>query len=345
MNRVIRLPAEWENHKSTILCWPDNKDDWPGKFMTIHWVYTEIIKNIIPGEIVRVIVQSNNHKSKVLNYLERTNIDVKNIEFIIAATDRSWVRDSSPVFVKVGAETKAIEFIFNGWAKYPNYINDKKIPKRLSKKINAELLSAVHKNKAVVLEGGAIDSNGKGTLLTTEECLLDENIQTRNPGFNKKAYEEIFKKYLGITNVIWLGKGIAGDDTHGHVDDLCRFVNKKTLLICKEDNPSDVNYLPLKENIERLKHAKLEDGSRPNIVELPMPKPLIFENLRLPASYANFYISNHAVLVPTFNDPNDRIALNIIKEFFPERDVVGIHAVDLVLGLGTIHCLSHEEPI
>ncbi|KAB2837931.1 MAG: agmatine deiminase family protein, partial [Melioribacteraceae bacterium] len=184
-----------------------------------------------------------------------------------------------------------------------------------------------------------------GTLLTTEECLLDEKVQVRNPGFIKKDYEKVFEEYLGIKNIIWLGKGIAGDDTHGHVDDLCRFVNKNTVVLCREKNSADENYKILEENFERLKDAKLEDGSKLNVVELPMPKPLRFENLRLPASYANFYISNHAVLVPTFNDPNDRIALNIIKEFFPDRDVVGIHAVDLVWGLGTIHCLSHEEPM
>jgi agmatine deiminase len=345
MINSIRFPAEWETHKSTILCWPHQKEDWPGKFMPIHWVYTEIIKNIIPGEIVRIIVQSKAHKLKVINYLERSQVPLNKIEFIIAQTDRGWMRDSSPAFVKTGQETKAIEFLFNGWAKYPNHINDRKIPKLLSKKLNIELSTAVHNNRKIVLEGGAIDLNGEGTLLTTEECLLDENVQTRNPGFTKSDYEEIFNKYLGVTNIIWLGGGIAGDDTHGHIDDLCRFVNKNTLLICKEDNINDENYLTLKENLERLKSAKLEDGSKPNIVELPMPKPLIFENLRLPASYANFYISNNAVLVPTFNDPNDRIALNIIKEFFPNRDVIGIHAVDLVWGLGTVHCLSHEEPI
>ncbi len=344
MSEKFRLPAEWEKHKSTILCWPHQKEDWPGKFTPIPWVYTEIIKNIVPGELVRIIVQSKKEESKAKKYLERAHVDLTNIQFIITKTDRGWMRDSSPAFVKNGEKVTAVKFTFNGWAKYDNWKLDKFIPGTLSKKMGLELVEPVHKNKAVVLEGGAIDSNGCGTLLTTEECLLDEKVQVRNPGFTKTDYEKVFKDYLGIKNIIWLGKGISGDDTHGHVDDLCRFVNKNTVLLCREKNSSEDNYKPLEENFERMQDAKLEDGSKINVVELPMPKPLHFEDLRLPASYANFYISNNAVLVPTFNDPNDRIALNIIKDFFPDREVVGIHAVDLVWGLGTIHCLSHEEP-
>jgi len=340
-----RLPAEWEKHKSTILCWPHQKEDWPGKFTPIPWVYTEIIKNIIPGELVRIIVQSQKDKIKAQKCLERAHVDLQNVQFIIMKTDRGWMRDASPAYVKNGKEVTAVKFTFNGWAKYDNWKKDKFIPAVLAKNQNINLIEAKHNNKGVVLEGGAIDSNGCGTLLTTEECLLDEKVQVRNPGFIKKDYEKVFEEYLGIKNIIWLGKGIAGDDTHGHVDDLCRFVNKNTVVLCREKNSADENYKILEENFERLKDAKLENGSKLNVVELPMPKPLRFENLRLPASYANFYISNHAVLVPTFNDPNDRIALNIIKEFFPEREVVGIHAVDLVWGLGTIHCLSHEEPM
>ena len=341
----VRLPAEWEKHKSTILCWPHQKEDWPGKFMPIPWVYVEIIKNIVPGELVRIIVQSKNDELKVKKYLERAHVDLKNIQFIITTTDRGWMRDSSPAFVKSGKEVKAVKFTFNGWAKYDNCKLDKFIPRTLAEKTGLELVEAKYNNKGVILEGGAIDSNGQGTLLTTEECLLDEKVQTRNPGFTKQDYEKVFKEYLGIKNIIWLGKGIAGDDTHGHVDDLCRFVNKNTVVLCREKNSRDENYKSLEENFERLQDAELADGSKLNVVELPLPKPLLFEELRLPASYANFYISNNTVLVPTFNDSNDRVALNIIKDFFPEREVVGIHAVDLVWGLGTIHCLSHEEPI
>ncbi|MCB9248432.1 MAG: agmatine deiminase family protein [Ignavibacteriales bacterium] len=345
MSNNLRYPAEWEKHKSTIICWPHQKEDWPGKFMPIHWVYTEIVKYLVRGEIVRIIVQSKNHQDKVKSYLNRAHVPFDNVDFIVAKTDRGWMRDSSPSYVKVGNKTKAIEFTFNGWAKYTNHKLDRKIPNVLAKHLEIEIDTAIHKNRNVVLEGGAIDINGKGTLLTTEECLLDEKIQTRNPGFTKNDYENVFEKYLGIKNTIWLKNGITGDDTHGHVDDLCRFVNHNTLLICNEDNTSDTNYKPLKENLEILENVKLEEGSKPNVVKLPMPSPIIFEGMRLPASYANFYISNYAVLVPTFNDPNDRIALNIIKEFFPDRAVIGIHAVDLVWGLGTIHCLSHEEPL
>lgn len=346
MNKKInyRLPAEWEKHKSTILCWPHQKEDWPGKFTPIPWVYTEIVKNIAPGELVRIIVQSPKDQSKSSKCLERAHVNLTNVQFIIAETDRGWMRDSSPAFVKSGKKVTAVKFNFNGWAKYGNWKKDKFIPGILAENLKLNLIEAQHNSRAVVLEGGSIDSNGCGTLLTTEECLLDDKIQTRNPGFTKTDYEIIFKKYMGIKNVIWLGCGIAGDDTHGHVDDLCRFVNKDTVVLCREENPCDENHRILEENRERLKDAKLEDGSALNVVELPLPKPLHFEDLRLPASYANFYIANNAVLVPTFNDPNDRIALNIIKGFFPAREVVGIHAVDLVWGLGTIHCLSHEEP-
>jgi agmatine deiminase len=340
-----RLPAEWEKHKSTILCWPHQKEDWPGKFTPIPWVYTEIVKNIVPGELVRIIVQSRKDEIKACKCLERTHVDLTHVQFIIRETDRGWMRDSSPAFVKKGKETTAIQFTFNGWAKYDNWKKDKFIPGVLAKKLQLNLVNAEHRLKGVVLEGGAIDTNGCGTLLTTEECLLDEKVQTRNPCFTKSDYENVFQEYLGIKNIIWLHKGISGDDTHGHVDDLCRFVNRNTVLLCKENNPDDENKEILDENFARLKDAKLEDGSKLNIVELPMPRPLLFEDLRLPASYANFYIANHAVLVPTFNDPHDRIALNTIQTYFPDREVVGIHAVDLVWGLGTIHCLTHEEPL
>ncbi|MFA3784043.1 agmatine/peptidylarginine deiminase [Melioribacteraceae bacterium 4301-Me] len=347
MNKTInfRLPAEWEPHKSTIICWPHQKEDWPRKFAPIQWVYCEIIKNITNGELVRIIVQSHSQRTKIVNYLTRAHIDLTNIEFIYAKTDRSWMRDISPIFVKSENETIALKFDFNGWAKYSNCKKDRNIPMVLSNALEIKMIEAKYKNKTIVLEGGAVDSNGCGTLITTEECLLDNDVQPRNPGFTKKDYEKILEKYLGIKNVIWLGKGIAGDDTHGHVDDLCRFVNKNTVVICSEKNPSDENYIPLKENLERLKEAKLEDGSKLNIIEIPMPRPIYFDNLRLPASYANFYITNNAVLVPTFNDPNDRIVLNIFKEMFNDREVIGIHSVDLVWGLGTIHCLSHEEPL
>jgi agmatine deiminase len=336
------LPAEWETHKSTIICWPHQKEDWPGKFAPIQWVYTEIIKNIIPDELVRVIVQSTDHKRKVEKILLKCHIDLSCIQFIILQTDRGWMRDSSPALVKSGNKITALSMNFNGWAKYDNYKKDKNIPGTIAKSLGIDLQGMIYKDKNVILEGGAIDTNGCGTLITTEECLLDNNIQTRNPGFTKKDYANLFENYFGITNIIWLGKGIAGDDTHGHIDDVCRFVNKNTVVICNEET-NDENKVILEDNIERLQNSKLENGSKLNIIKIPMPSPIIFDNLRVPASYANFYICNKSVLVPTFNDPNDRIALNIMADLFPTRKIIGIHAVDLIWGLGTIHCLTHEE--
>ena len=339
------MPAEWEPHRSTILCWPHQKEDWPGKFTPIPWVYAEIVRQIVPGERVRIIVQSTAQQAKAKRHLERAHVDLSNIEFIVAKTDRGWMRDSAPLFVKRGKRTRAVGFLFNGWAKYSNWMNDRHIPRLLAEATGSEWLEATYRERKVVLEGGSIDVNGAGTLLTTEECLLDPEVQVRNPGFGRKEYEKVFKDLLGVKNVVWLGKGIAGDDTHGHVDDLCRFVNRDTVVLCREQNPKEVNYSPLEENFERMADARLADGSKIGVVALPMPGPLYFEGLRLPASYANFYIANSVVLVPTFNDPNDRVALNILKDCFPDREVVGIHAVDLVWGLGTIHCLSREEPL
>ena len=259
-------------------------------------------------------------------------------------TDRNWLRDAGPQFVKNEKnETVLINFKFNAWAKYDNYKLDVKIPKMISKKLKLDLIKAEHLNKEVVLEGGSIDYNGLGTIITTEECLMDLEMQVRNPRFTKNDYEKVFEKYLGAKNVIWLNKGIAGDDTHGHVDDITRFVNPNTVVTVMETHPNDPNYIPLMENREILEGAKLEDGSGLEIVEMPMPSPVMFKGERLPASYANFYISNYAVLVPTFNDPNDKNALGILSELFTDRPVIGIHAVDLVWGLGTLHCLTHEQ--
>jgi agmatine deiminase len=339
-----RLPAEWEPHKSTIICWAHQKEDWPGKFAPIPWVYTEIIKNIIPDELVRIIVQSGEHKRKVEKILLKSHVDLNYVEFIILKTDRGWMRDSSPALVKYGNKITGISLNFNGWAKYDNWKKDKNIPKTIAKLLGIELHEMIYKGRKVVLEGGAIDTNGCGTLITTQECLLDDKIQVRNPGFKKEDYEKVFEKYFGITNVIWLGKGITGDDTHGHIDDLCRFVNKNTVVICHEEN-QDENKEILEENIKLLENTRLEDGSKLNIIKIPMPTPIIFDNLRVPASYANFYICNKSVLVPTFNDINDRIALNIFAGLFPAKKVIGIHAVDLIWGLGTLHCLTHEEPL
>jgi len=339
-----KLPAEFDKHEATWIGWPHNKSDWPGKFSAIPFVYAGIVKHILRSETVRIIVESKEHQKKAEKVLKDADVELANIDFFIKKTNRSWLRDAGPFFVKSNNELAAVDFKFNAWAKYDNYKLDDTIPRFISKRFNINQIVAEHNGKQIVLEGGSVDVNGKGTLITTEECLLDQQVQVRNPGFSKQDYFELFKKYLGITNVIWLGKGIAGDDTHGHVDDLCRFVNENTIVLVQEEKSNDENYYILKENKERLQNIYLANGKMLNIIPLPMPSPLVFKNQRLPASYANFYISNYAVLVPTFNDPNDRIALRILSELFPGRKVIGIHSVDLVWGLGTIHCLTKEQP-
>jgi agmatine deiminase len=303
-----------------------------------------MVRKISEGELVHILVQTKNHKTKAEKTLISAGVDLNKIEFHLVKTNRGWLRDSGPAFIRNNHQVAIVDFKFNGWAKYDNYQKDDKIPAFISRQTGYRKIKAVFNGMPVVLEGGAIDTNGRGTLITTEECLLHPEVQVRNHGFTKKDYEEVFRRYLGIANTIWLGKGIEGDDTHGHVDDLCRFVNEKTLLLVTSDNPSQPRYTELSENRERLQDALLENGSKPEVIELPLPDSLIFEDQILPASYANFYISNSYVLVPTFNDPKDRIALNIISDLFKDRLTVGIHAVDLVWGLGTIHCLTHEEP-
>jgi agmatine deiminase len=340
-----RLPAEWEKHEATWLGWPHNKSDWPGKFAPIPWVYAEIVKRISQGEKARIVVESKEMEKQACAVLKISGMDLTNVEFFVLKTDRGWTRDSGPLFVKSQDEIAQVNFKFNGWAKYPDYKKDRKLPEFISKQFGLKCFVPGLNGTHVVLEGGAIDTNGNGTMIATEECLLDEKTQVRNPGFAKENYEVVFGNYLGITNIIWLGKGIAGDDTHGHVDDLCRFVNPKTLLLVQEGNPRDENYRILQENKERLADFKLEDGTKPEVCFLPMPEPVIFKKQRLPASYANFYMSNAAVLVPTFDDPNDTAALGIISELVNDRPVIGIHARDLVWGLGTLHCLTHEQPL
>lgn len=343
-NSQLRLPAEFEAHEATWIGWPANKEDWPGKFQPIPWVYGEIVRYLSRGEKVRIIVQSKTHQKKAEAVLKSVQANLNNVEFFKLETDRNWLRDAGPQFVKnQNSETVLVNFKFNAWAKYDNYKLDAKIPKMISRELNLERIKAEHNTKEVVLEGGSIDYNGSGTIITTEECLMDDKVQVRNKGFLKKDYEEVFNEYLGAKNIIWLNKGIAGDDTHGHVDDITRFINKNTVVTVIEDDPNDSNYINLMENRERLFGARLEDGSKLNVVEIPMPTPVMFKGERLPASYANFYISNYTVLVPTFNDPKDRIALGILSELFKDRPVIGIHAVDLVLGLGTLHCLTHEQ--
>ncbi len=343
----FRMPAEWEPHEATWLGWPHNASDWPGKLAAIHWVYGEIVRKLGEGERVRILVQSRSHEGRARSVLTRAGADLSAVEFFRIVTDRGWTRDFGPIFVtrdRPRRETAIARFRFTAWARYPEWRNDDRVPVKLAAQLKCRSFPITHKGRKVVLEGGSIDVNGAGTALTTEECLLDRAVQVRNPGFLAVDYESVFKESLGVTNVIWLNKGIAGDDTHGHVDDVCRFVNPKTVVLCQERNSGDVNYRVLAENRERLENATLADGTKIEVVPLPMPAPLYFDGRRLPASYANFYIANTAVLVPTFNDPHDRIALGILNELFQDRPVVGIHAVDLVWGFGTLHCLTQQQP-
>ena len=339
-----RFPAEWEKQQGILLCFPHNGNDWPGKYEAVKWAFVEFIKKVATFEEVFLMVADENQKEKVSVMLETAHVDLSKVSYIIQKTNRSWMRDSGPIIVKNGEHREALNFNFNGWAKYKNIQLDKHVPTKVGEFLNIPVTQVIYKGKPVIVEGGAIDTNGRGTLLTSEECLMHPDIQVRNPNFSKGDYEAVFKEYLGITNVIWLGDGVEGDDTHGHIDDLCRFVNEDTIVTIVETDPQDHNYKPLKDNLKRLQNAKLENGKSPVIVALPMPKRLDFEGLRLPASYANFLILNNSVLVPTFNDSNDRVALNIISECFPDREIIGISCTDFIWGFGTLHCLSQQIP-
>lgn len=349
-----RMPAEWEPHEATWIAWPHNREDWPGKFAPVPWVYAEIVRLLSRVERVNIVIKGKKAKAKAAEQLLLHGVDLDRVEFFKAPTDRVWLRDSGPTFVvndRPGVEpadrVATIDWRFNAWAKYDNHHDDDRLPRRIAKRLGlkrwvprAEVDGELIR---VVLEGGAIDVNGRGTLLTTEECLLDE-VQARNPRLDRAGIERAFADYLGIRNVIWLGRGIIGDDTHGHVDDLARFVDPRTVVTVIERRESDPNFEPLQDNLRRLHEARDQDGQPLRVVTLPMPSPVTFEGQILPASYANFYIANGLVIVPTFNDPADREALNTLASVFPGREVVGIHAVDLVLGLGTLHCLSQQQP-
>ncbi|HEX6503863.1 MAG TPA: agmatine deiminase family protein [Terriglobales bacterium] len=357
LNRAYRMPAEWEPHAATWLAWPHYRNDWPGKFEPIPWVYAEIVRNLARHERVELIVKNAGAEKQAKKILDRANARSKNVRFHRWPTDRVWTRDSGCTFVSPHAEAAApghansdldtslaaIKWRFNAWAKYPNWKLDEKIGSRMAKAAHANEIRPLFGKERVVLEGGSIDSNGQGTLLTTEECLLSPE-QQRNKGMGREDYEKIFHDYLGIKTTIWLGRGIVGDDTHGHVDDLSRFVDPTTVVTVVEQNSNDPNYAPLQENLNRLRRATDQDGKPLQVIEIPMPGPVVFEGRRLPASYANFYIANGLVLVPVFNDRNDRVALNILSDLFPDREVVGIYSGDLIWGFGALHCMTQQQP-
>jgi len=346
-----RMPAEWEPHEATWLAWPHNPEDWPGKFQPIPWVYAEIVGHLARVEDVHVLVDDAGAEKRARRILKRSGADLARVHFHPWPTDRVWTRDSGPIFVRrnePGKDSVAItNWKFNAWAKYPDWHKDDEIPG-----LAAELLGLPQwmptietpdGPQRVVLEGGSIDVNGGGTLITTEECLLSE-VQQRNPGVTREHLEQIFRDYLGIDQVLWMNRGIAGDDTHGHVDDITRFVGRNTIVTVVEPNRDDENHLPLAENLDRLKSARNLEGKPFEVIELPMPPPVVFDGQRLPASYANFYIANDLVLVPTLNRSADRRALNILADAFPSREVVGIYCGDLIWGLGALHCMTQQQP-
>jgi agmatine deiminase len=339
-----RMPAEWEPHAATWLGWPHEVSDWPGKFAVIPWAFAEIVRVLSQVERVFLMLQDAAAEKRVRVILKKAGAKMDAVDFCQVPTDRGWMRDSGPICVKDAAGKIAYNhFAFNGWAKYDNHKRDAQVVARTNRKLKRKLFEPKQKGRRVVLEGGSIDVNGRGTLITTEECLLSKT-QERNPGFTREDYERVFREWFGVTNVLWLGNGITGDDTHGHVDDLTRFVNPTTVVTVVEENASDANYAALQDNFARLKSMKDQNGNALQVETLPMPAPVYFDGQRLPASYANFYIANQVVLVPTFNDAKDRVALNLFAKHFPGREVVGINCRDLVLGLGTVHCMTQQEP-
>lgn len=343
-----RMPAEWEPHTATWIAWPHNASDWPGRFQPIPWVYAEIVRQLAAVEQVHILIQDAAAEKRARGVLKRAGVSLDSVHFHQWPTNRVWTRDSGPICVKKPDGIAITDWKFNAWAKYPDWELDNALPGRVGELLQLPsfkptITLADGTKHELVLEGGSIDTNGAGVLLTTEECLLSP-IQQRNPGVSREQLEQAFHDYLGIEQVLWMNRGIAGDDTHGHVDDITRFVGPETIVTVVEPNRSDENHEPLAENLDRLHTARTRDGKPFRIVELPLPSPVIFEGQRLPASYANFYLANGLVLVPTFNDANDRHALNTLAEVFPNRRVVGIHCVDFIWGLGALHCMTQQQP-
>lgn len=346
-----RMPAEWEPHAATWIAWPHEASDWPapGKLIAVRWVYVEVVRHLVPGERVHILVQDAALERDARRMLQSAGVDLRRVTFHRFRTDRSWTRDSLPTVLRHPSGRRGVVlWQFNAWAKYRNWAKDAAAAESLIERLKLPAWTPTVSGRRglvrAVLEGGAIDVNGRGCVLATEECLLSP-IQARNPGLDRAGVEQLLSDYLGVSKVLWLGDGIAGDDTHGHIDDLARFVDGNTVALAVCTDRRDDNHEKLAANRRRLARMTDQDGRPLRIVDLPMPAPLWFDGQRLPASYANFYVGNHAVLVPTFNDRNDRRALEILARCFPDRRVVGIHAVDLVLGLGTLHCMTQQEPL
>jgi agmatine deiminase len=342
------MPAEWEPHRATWVAWPHHEPDWPGKLHAIPWVYAEIVRVLAAHEHVEILCQDDAVVAAARAALDAHGVPAARVRCHLVPTDRVWLRDSAPTATVDGeGRVVLVNWAFNAWAKYDNWAQDAKVGAAIaaiSSHRRVEPQRADGRGR-IVLEGGGIEVNGDGLMLVTEEWLLS-NVQVRNPELTRHDYERIFADWLGIRHTIWLGEGCVGDDTHGHIDDVARFVDHRTIVLAVENDPNDDNHARSMRNLRRLERAAQSPGVGPlRIVPLPFPRAVIMNGERLPASYANFYIANGVVLVPTFNDSNDRIALNTIAELMPSHRVVGIHAVDLVWGLGTLHCLTQQEPL
>jgi agmatine deiminase len=343
----LRMPAEWEPHRATWISWPHHEPDWPGKLGPIPWVYAEIARVLADHEAVEILCHSAAVLASARSTLDAHGVRSDRVRLHHVPTDRVWLRDSGPTGV-LGDDGKVVllSWAFNGWAKYDNWTQDARVGTAVASVTGLPLIEprCDDTERRIVLEGGGIEVNGAGTMLVTEEWLLSDT-QVRNPGLTRRDYEGIFERWLGISRTIWLGEGCVGDDTHGHIDDIARFVGRDTIVLAVERDPRDDNHARSIENLRRLEAIATQPGHPElRVVTLPFPRPVTMNGERLPASYANFYIANGVVLVPTFNDPNDRVALNTLAELMPSHRVVGIHAVDLVWGLGTLHCLTQQEP-
>jgi agmatine deiminase len=339
-----RMPAEWEAHEATWIAWPHHEPDWPGKLGPIPWVYAEIVRVLHRHERVEILCHDADVREAAAQALRAHGVTPERIRLHVVPNDRVWVRDSGPTsVVREGGGVELMHWRFNAWAKYDNYSLDEQVGRAVAEITGLPLVKPVRPDtgERVVLEGGAIETNGQGLFMVTEECLLSP-VQERNPGLTREAYEQVFRDYLGVRQTIWLGEGCVGDDTHGHVDDVARFLDFETIVLAYEDDPADENHLRSVDNMRRLELAGGDRGAL-RIVKLPFPRAVEMNGERLPASYANFYIANGVVMVPTFNDRNDRVALNTLAELMPDREVVGVHAVDLVWGLGTLHCLTQQQ--
>jgi len=341
---AVRWPAEWEPHVATWVAWPHHEEDWPGKFEVIPWAFAEVVRHLAAVERVHILVDERSHLAAV-GTLRRLGLEAngERIDLIPCRTDRIWTRDYAPLFVKRGQQIRAVKWRFNAWAKYDNWQHDEAAGRTIAEAAGTPIDEPHWSGQPLVLEGGSVDTNGAGTLLTTEECLLSD-VQVRNPGLGRSEWETLFAEHLGIRKVLWLPHGIVGDDTHGHIDDVARFVGPRTVVVAVEEDPTDENYEATQVNAAWLERQTTAEGEPLQVVKLPMPQPVFFDGQRLPASYANFYIANRRVLVPTFCDARDRVALNILADLLPTREVVGIPCRDLVWGLGTVHCLTMQQP-